>query len=222
VVDRRRSPGASTWITFTSTVWTSRSTTARRDRRRRRRRGDVPFVGRTTIVLGRTGTDAPSEPAHEDHAKTGVHDLTTSHDVVATVCVDPHHWSGGCSGSETRDADSSVSRSEPRARFSDLRRQLGLGAALSVNLLRIEDCGLRIADCGPDRGTEFSIRTHSALRTSHSARRTSALRTSIHTRSTSRPSRRRLIIGVLQLQLQMPRPCVAAYSRRASESIVRP
>ena len=44
----------------------------------------------STIVLGRTGTDRPSEPAPGRRtAKPQCTTATNAHDVVSTVCVDP-------------------------------------------------------------------------------------------------------------------------------------
>jgi len=89
IVGVRQAPSA--WKTFTSTVWDVAldyppGWTVDDD-------GDeVTFRSSdgTTIVIGRTGTDAPSEPAPgrrtpEPECTTS----TTAHDVVATVCVDP-------------------------------------------------------------------------------------------------------------------------------------
>jgi hypothetical protein len=43
-----------------------------------------------TILLGRTGTDSPSEPAPgRRRATPKCTTITNAHDVVATVCVDP-------------------------------------------------------------------------------------------------------------------------------------
>jgi hypothetical protein len=43
-----------------------------------------------SILLGRTGTDSPSEPAPGRRApKPQCSTTTTAHDVIATVCVDP-------------------------------------------------------------------------------------------------------------------------------------
>jgi len=89
IVGVRQAP--STWKTFTSTVWDVAldyppGWTVDDD-------GDeVTFRSSdgTTIVLGRTGTDAPSEPAPGRRTpKPACTTSTTSHDVVATVCVDP-------------------------------------------------------------------------------------------------------------------------------------
>jgi len=89
IVGVRQAP--STWKTFTSTVWDVAldyppGWTVDDD-------GDeVTFRSSdgTTIVLGRTGTDAPSEPAPRRRTpKPACTTSTTAHDVVATVCVDP-------------------------------------------------------------------------------------------------------------------------------------
>jgi hypothetical protein len=80
-----------TWKTFTSEAWGVAldyppDWTVDND-------GDeVTFrsASAATIVLGRTATDAPSEPAPGRRApKPDCTTTTTVHDVAATVCVDP-------------------------------------------------------------------------------------------------------------------------------------
>jgi len=86
----------------------------------------------------------------------------------------------GCSGSENARRPTVPSRAQnPRRDFRSSTPCWPRCGAIR-ELLRIEDCGLRIADCGPDRGLQSfqSARTpHFALRTPHVALRTSHFNT---------------------------------------------